>query len=80
MPYGEFDIVTLSPSTVRVMHKVAHHIYEFSVIDDGSGGRRVSEGPSIVFGRDDGSFPARELVPEAERVALEAACYPGLAG
>ncbi|MCS0496363.1 hypothetical protein [Ancylobacter mangrovi] len=80
MPYGEFDIVTLSPSTVRVMHKVAHHIYEFSVVDDGNGGRTVSHGPSIVFGKDGEAFPAWELVPEAERVAVEAASYPGVIG
>ncbi|QIB36074.1 hypothetical protein G3A50_04265 [Ancylobacter pratisalsi] len=80
MPYGEFDIVTLSPSTVRVMHKVAHHIYEFSLMDDGSGGRVVRQAPSIVVGKDGEEFPAWDLVPEAERVAVEAASYPGVAG
>ncbi|WP_230362343.1 hypothetical protein [Ancylobacter sp. Lp-2] len=77
MPQAEFDIVTLSPSTVRVMHRVAHHIYEFSLVDDGCGRRIVSQGPSIHFGKSD-HVAAWHLVAEAERVAAEVARRTGM--
>ena len=75
---GEFDIVTLSPSTVRVMHRVARHVYEFSVVNDGDGRRMASRAPSIVCGMGSDAFPAWELVPEAERVACHAARFTGV--
>ncbi|GLK86764.1 MULTISPECIES: hypothetical protein [Ancylobacter] len=77
MLQAEFDIVTLSPSTVRVMHRVAHHIYEFSLVDDGCGRRIVSQGPSILFGKSD-QVAAWNLVAEAERVAAEVARRTGM--
>lgn len=77
MPHGDFDVVTLSPSTVRVMHRTAHHIYEFAVIDDGCGRRVVSSGPSIVFGRE-GQVAAWDLVAAAERVAADTARQTGV--
>lgn len=77
MPQTEFDIVTLSPSTVRVMHREAHHIYEFALIDDGRGRRVVSQGPAIHFGKED-RVPAWNLVADAERVAAEIARRTGM--
>ncbi|MBS9478506.1 hypothetical protein KIP89_15435 [Ancylobacter sp. VKM B-3255] len=73
----DFAVVTLSPSTVRVMHRTAHHIYEFAVVDDGCGRRVVSRGPSIVFGKDE-DVPAWDLVEAAERVASDTARYTGV--
>lgn len=77
MPHADFDVVTLSPSTVRVMHRTAHHIYEFAVVDDGCGRRVVSSGPSIVFGKN-GDVPAWDFVAAAERVAADTARRTGV--
>ncbi|MCK0209629.1 hypothetical protein MWN33_16475 [Starkeya koreensis] len=77
MPHADFDVVTLSPSTVRVMHRVAHHIYEFALVHDGDGRRVVSRGPQITFGRD-GDIPAWELVGVAEQVAADTARHTGM--
>lgn len=77
MPHAEFDVVTLSPSTVRVMHRVAHHIYEFSLVDDGCGRRVVARGPAIRFGRNC-DIPAWDLVGLAEQVAAETARRTGM--
>ncbi|MBB3771777.1 MULTISPECIES: hypothetical protein [Ancylobacter] len=77
MPHADFDVVTLSPSTVRVMHRTAYHIYEFAVVDDGCGRRVVSGGPSIVFGCGD-PVPAWDLVAAAERVAADTARQTGV--
>ncbi|MDF2618377.1 MAG: hypothetical protein K0S00_1036 [Xanthobacteraceae bacterium] len=77
MPQDDFDVVTLSPSTVRVMHRVAHHIYEFSVVDDGCGRRVVSSGPRITFGKDC-DIPAWDLVARAETVAAQTARQTGM--
>lgn len=77
MPDSDFDVVTLSSSTVRVMHRCEHHIYEFALIDDGCGRRVVSRGPAIVFGRD-GKVAAWNLLPDAETAALVAARQCGL--
>lgn len=77
MPQTDFDIVTLSPSTVRVMHKIAHHVYEFAVVDDGRGRRIVSSGPSIQFGKE-GHVPAWDLVAAAEKAAAAAARSTGM--
>ena len=77
MPHADFDVVTLSPSTVRVMHKVAHHIYEFAVVDDGAGRRIVSRGPSIKFGKG-GAVPAWDMVGVAEQVAADMARFTGV--
>lgn len=77
MPQAEFDILTLSPSTVRVMHREAHHIYEFALIDNGCGRRVVSQGPSIHFAQD-AAVPAWDFVAEAERVADEVARRTGM--
>jgi len=82
MSFGDFDIVTLSPSTVRVMHKSAHHIYEFSVIDDGRGRRTVSKAPAIVLGKGAGAIgscvAASTLIGEAARIASDAARFTGV--
>ncbi|HEY9213752.1 MAG TPA: hypothetical protein VIQ29_13015 [Ancylobacter sp.] len=77
MPHAEFDVVTLSPSTVRVMHRVAHHIYEFAVVDDGCGRRIVSSGPAIQLGKE-GPVPARDLIGAAEKVAADMARSTGV--
>ena len=77
MPHADFDVVTLSPSTVRVMHKVAHHIYEFAVVDDGAGRRIVSHGPSIKFGRGC-DIPAWDMVGMAQQVAADMARGTGV--
>ena len=76
MPHAEFDVVTLSPSTVRVMHKVAHHIYEFAVVDDGAGRHIVSRGPSIKIG-EEGPVPAWDIVA-AQQVAAAMARFTGV--
>ncbi|WP_428030843.1 hypothetical protein [Ancylobacter sp.] len=76
MPHTDFDVVTLSPSTVRVMHRVAHHIYEFALVDDGYGRRVVSRGPQITFGR--GEISALELLSAAEQVAAATARHTGM--
>ena len=77
MPHADFDVVTLSPSTVRVMHKVAHHIYEFAVVDDGAGRRIVSHGPSIKFGKGC-DIPAWDMVGAAQQVAADMARGTGV--
>lgn len=77
MPQADFDVVTLSPSTVRVMHRVAHHIYEFALVDDGCGRRVVSRGPQITFGKDC-DIPAWDLVSAAEQVAAATARHTGM--
>ena len=77
MPQADFDVVTLSPSTVRVMHRFAHHIYEFDLVEDGSGRRIVRRGPQITFGRD-GDVPALELLSAAELVAAATARHTGM--
>ncbi|MFT0860342.1 hypothetical protein [Ancylobacter sp. G4_0304] len=77
MPHNEFDVVTLSPSTVRVMHRSAHHVYEFAVVDDGRGRRIVSSGPAIQFGKD-GQIAAWDLVAAAEKAAAAAARSTGV--
>ena len=74
MPHAEFDVVTLSPSTVRVMHKVAHDIYEFAVVDDGAGRRIVSQ-PSIQSGKD--GLAAPDMVA-AHQVAADMARFTGV--
>lgn len=74
MPHAEFDVVTLSPSTVRVMHKVAHDIYEFAVVDDGAGRRIVSQ-PSAKIGRDG---PAAPDMIAAQQVAADMARFSGV--
>lgn len=73
----EFDVVTLSPSTIRVMHRDEHHIYEFALVDNGDGQRVVSRGPAIVFGRD-GKTAAWNLIADAETAAFRAARDSGL--
>lgn len=77
MPHADFDVVTLSPSTVRVMHRVAHHIYEFALIEDGSGRRVVRRGPQITYGRG-GDVPALDLLTAAEQVAAATARHTGM--
>lgn len=77
MPHADFDVVTLSPSTVRVMHRVAHHIYEFAVVDDGCGRRIVSRGPAIKFGKES-QVPAWEMAGAAEQVAADMARWTGV--
>lgn len=77
MPHADFDVVTLSPSTVRVMHRVAHHIYEFAVEEDGSGRRVVRRGPQIISGPE-GDVPALELLNAAEQVAAATARHTGM--
>ncbi|WP_029352670.1 hypothetical protein [Bosea sp. 117] len=68
MTAAEFEVVTLSPSTVRVMHRNEHHIYEFALVDDGCGRKVVSQGPSITFGKD-GKVAAWNLLGAAETAA-----------
>ncbi|MBS7537839.1 hypothetical protein [Ancylobacter lacus] len=68
----DFDIVTLSASTIRVMHRDEHHIYEFALVDNGCGQRVVSRGPSIVFAKD-GNVAAWNLLTAAESAAARAA-------
>ncbi|MCK0196588.1 hypothetical protein MWN34_06635 [Ancylobacter sp. 6x-1] len=68
----DFDVVTLSSSTIRVMHRDEHHIYEFSLVDNGCGKRVVSRGPSIVFGKD-GQAAAWSFLADAENAASKAA-------
>lgn len=77
MPHAEFDVVTLSPSTVRVMHRTAYHIYEFAVVDDGGARRIASSRPSIVVGQGD-PLPPWDLVAAAERVAADTARQTGV--
>ncbi|GLK72646.1 hypothetical protein KHC23_07980 [Ancylobacter dichloromethanicus] len=77
MLQAEFDVVTLSPSTVRVMHRVAHHIYEFALVDDGSGRRVVRRGPQVTSGRGD-DIPAMDLLSAAEQVAAATARHTGM--
>ncbi len=77
MPHGEFDVVTLSPSTVRVMHRVAHHIYEFALEQDDSGRRLIRRRPQVTFGRG-GDVPALELLSAAEQVAAATARHTGM--
>jgi hypothetical protein len=72
MPISEFDVVTLSTSAIRVMHRNEHHVYEFALIDDGCGRRVVSRGPAIVFGRP-GKVAAWGLIADAECAARRAA-------
>lgn len=72
LPLSEFDVVTLSASAIRVMHRDEHHIYEFALVDDGCGRRVVSRGPAIVFGRK-GRVAAWGLLDEAECAARAAA-------
>ncbi len=76
-PIADFDVVTLSPSTVRVMHRTAHHIYEFAVVEDGCGRRVVSPGPAIRCGSA-AAVPALDLVDAAERVAAATARHTGV--
>lgn len=77
MPQADFDVVTLSPSTVRVMHRVAHHIYEFALVDDGDGRRVVGRGPQITHGRE-AAVPAWDLIGVAEQVAAATARHTGM--
>lgn len=72
MPISEFDVVTLSTSAIRVMHRDEHHVYEFALVDDGCGRRVVSRGPAIVFGRP-GRVAAWGLIADAECAARNAA-------
>lgn len=76
MPSTDFDVVSLSPSTVRVMHRTAHHIYEFAVVED-DGGRRVVR-PCAAHTVDAPELPAWELVAAAERVAAATARHTGM--
>ncbi|UOK69528.1 hypothetical protein [Ancylobacter polymorphus] len=76
MPHTDFDVVTLSPSTVRVMHRVAHHIYEFALEEDASGRRRMRGGPQVTCGH--GAVPALELLSAAEQVAAATARHTGM--
>lgn len=75
---ADFDVVTLSPSTVRVMHRTAHHIYEFAVVRDGGGRRVVGGRPSIRCGTVADAVPAWEMVDAAERVAAATARHTGV--
>lgn len=77
MPHAEFDVVTLSPSTVRVMHRAAHHIYEFALVDDGCGRRVVSREAQVISGRG-GALPAPDLMIAAEQVAAATARHTGM--
>lgn len=72
MPISEFEVVTLSASAIRVMHRGAHHVYEFALVDDGCGRRVLSRGPAIVFSRP-GTVAAWGLIAEAECAARTAA-------
>ncbi|HSI41002.1 MAG TPA: hypothetical protein VLA00_10695 [Xanthobacteraceae bacterium] len=72
MPDCEFDVVTLSASTIRVMHRGEHHIFEFALVDNGSGRRVVSRGPAIMFGKD-GTVAAWNFLADAEVAAARAA-------
>lgn len=76
MPITDFDVVSLSPSTVRVMHRTAHHIYEFAVVEDDGGRRVVRHRAARTVDAPD--LPAWELADAAERVAAATARHTGL--
>lgn len=78
MPLTEFDVVTLSSSAIRVMHRNEHHVYEFALVDDGCGRRVVSASPAIKFGQK-GQVAAWGLVADAECAARTAAREFGFA-
>ncbi|MFK8250497.1 hypothetical protein [Ancylobacter terrae] len=77
MPETEFDILTLSPSIVRLMHRNEHHIFEFALVDNGDGQRVVNRGPAIQFGRD-GTTAAWNYLDAAQIAAVKAARDCGL--
>lgn len=75
---ADFDVVTLSPSTVRVMHRTAHHIYEFAVVRDDGGRRVVSRGAATLCGTEADGLVSGDLVAAAERVAAATARHIGV--